>query len=60
MRTYVALPSELMRVPAEPVLTAGEITNDDAADYIDAVKVWGRGLAAQLREIAGLQPKTEN
>lgn len=50
----VAVPEELTDVPAEPVLPAGDLANEDIADHLDALRAWGRGLAAKLREIAGL------
>lgn len=52
----VAVPAALTRVPAEPQLPAGEITNDDLADLIERLRAWGRGMAGQLREIGGLGP----
>lgn len=53
----VTVPPALTDVPAEPKLPAGDVTNDDAADYVDALKAWGRGLAGKLRKIAGLAPE---
>jgi hypothetical protein len=50
----VGVPDALTEVPAEPVLPAGELTNADVADHLDALRAWGRGLAGKLREIAGL------
>ena len=32
------------------------ICNEGLLGYIDALRAWGRGMAAQLREIAALQP----
>lgn len=52
----VGVPAKLTRVPSEPRLPAGEVTNDGLAEYVDALRAWGRGLAGQLREIAGLAP----
>lgn len=50
----VAVPSELTDVPAEPVLPAGVLVNDDLANDRDAWRAWGRELAKKLREIATL------
>ena len=52
----VAVPAALTRVPPEPTLPAGEITNDDLADLIERLRAWGRGMAGQLRKIGGLAP----
>lgn len=32
----------------------------DVANYIDALRLWGRGMVKQLLEIAGLQPKKDD
>lgn len=50
----VGVPAELVRVPAEPALPPGNLTNDDLADMIDRLRAWGRGMAGQLRKIGGL------
>lgn len=50
------VPAALVDVPAEPKLAAGAVTNDDLANYVDALKAWGRGLAGKLRKIAALEP----
>lgn len=52
----VGVPAELTRTPPEPQLPVGAISNDDLADYVDALKAWGRGMVKQLQEIAGLAP----
>lgn len=56
MPVIVGVPPELTEVPAEPVLPAGELVNDDLVNDRDAWRAWGRGLAEQLRKIAGLAP----
>ena len=55
----VGVPAELTRVAPEPKLPPGELTNDDLAGVVKALQAWGRGLAGQLREIAGLAPEHE-
>jgi hypothetical protein len=52
----VAVDPKLTTVTPEPALPARELTNDDLAAAIKALQAWGRGLAGQLREIAGLAP----
>lgn len=52
----VGVPATLTAVRPEPTLPAGEVTNDDMVQLIDALKAWGRGMVGQLREIAGLAP----
>lgn len=56
----VAVPAGLTAVPAEPVLPAGELTNEDLAADRDAWRAWGRDLANKLREIAGLGVSDES
>ena len=53
------LAKELTVVEPEPRLKAGTVTNDDLADLIERLRVWGRGMAGKLREIERLQPKGE-
>lgn len=55
----VAVPARLTEVPAEPKVPAGELLNEDLADHVDALRAWGRGMARQLREIAGLPVESE-
>lgn len=50
----VGVPAPLTDVPAEPVLPAGRVSNEDLANYVDGLRAWGRGLAGKLRKIAGL------
>ena len=56
MPVIVEVPRELTRTAPEPQLPA-DATNDDLADYVDALKAWGRGMVKQLQEIAGLAPE---
>jgi hypothetical protein len=39
------------------VLPAGPLTNEDIVEDREAWRVWGLGLAEQLRKIAGLSPE---
>lgn len=52
----VGVREDLTRVPPEPQLPPGDLVNDDLAQAIEALRAWGRGMAKQLREIAGLAP----
>jgi hypothetical protein len=52
----VPVEKRLTDVPAEPKVPAGTLTNDDLVEAIKALQAWGRGLAKQLGEIAGLVP----
>lgn len=56
MPVITPVPAELTRVPPEPKLPAGEVTNEDLAELIEQLRAWGRGMAGQLREISGLEP----
>lgn len=60
------LPERLITVepePKKPPLNCRDasgrktVCHKDEANYIDAVRAWGRVLAGKIREIAGLQPK---
>ena len=53
---YVALPSDLTEVPAEPRLPDGEVSNEDLADLIERLQAWGRDLASKLRAVREVQP----
>jgi hypothetical protein len=63
---YKALDHKLTDVAAEPGNPPRKckdyrtdkptVCNEDTMRYIDALRAWGRSLASQLREIAGLQP----
>lgn len=50
----VPVDERLTNVAPEPKVPAGQLVNDDMAEVIKALQAWGRGLAKQLREIAGL------
>ena len=55
--TYRALDPRLTTAPAEPDLLPADARNRDLADTEGELRAWGRQMAAQLAEIAGLQPK---
>jgi hypothetical protein len=55
----VGVPAELTRVPPEPVLPPGALTNEDIVEDREAWRAWGLGLAEQLRKIAGLAPEPD-
>lgn len=52
----VPVEARLTKVPPEPKVPAGTLINDDLVEAIKALQAWGRGLAKQLGEIAGLVP----
>ena len=41
----------------DPVNGRATVCNGDVADYIDALRAWGRGGFSKLRAILELQPK---
>jgi len=62
---YVSVPKPLLTVAAEPAAPPRNcrdadrnptVCNKDLATQFDAYRAWGRGLAAQLQKIGGLQP----
>lgn len=61
-----ALDPRLTRTKPEPPAPPRQCRDDNGKatvcnralpDQIDALRAWGRGMAAQLREIQALQPK---
>lgn len=52
----VRVPPALTRVEPEPDLPPGPVDNNDVADLVDALRAWGRDMAARLGKIAGLAP----
>lgn len=64
--SYVALRPGLTATTPEPdaperrcrdLRGAPTVCHRDELNYLDALRAWGRGMAKQLREIAGLQPQ---
>ena len=53
----VPVPSPLTETPPEPDLPPGAVTNDDLADLIDRLRMWGRDLAGKLKQIRELPEK---
>lgn len=53
---YVRLPAELTAQVPEPLLKSGPVTNEDLADWADALKAALREANRKLRAIEGLQP----
>lgn len=63
--TYKALPAALTAITPEPTAPLRlcrdaddnpSVCNRDLATQFDAWRAWGKGLAAQVAKIAGLQP----
>lgn len=50
----VAVPAALTEPVPEPQLPAGELTNEDIVDHVDALRAALRQANRKLREIAGL------
>ena len=50
----VSVPADLTRIPPEPTLPAGPLTNEDIVQHVDDLRAWGRSMAEQLRQVAGL------
>lgn len=53
---YVPVPKELTSTVPEPLLKSGPVTNEDLADWADALKTALREANRKLRAIEGLQP----
>jgi hypothetical protein len=53
---YVRLPPEMTAQVPEPMLKDGPVTNEDLADWGDALKAALKTANGQLRKIEGLQP----
>jgi hypothetical protein len=54
---YVRLPPEMTAQVPEPLLKDGPVTNEDLADWGDALKAALRTANGQLREIEARQPQ---
>lgn len=54
--TYTALPPELLTQEVEPRLAAGKVNNEDLADLIERLRVWGRTGWDRVAKIKQLQP----
>lgn len=59
------LDARLTKIAPEPKAPPAKCTeggyrtvcNEDLMDHLDDLRTWGRGMAKQLTEILGLQPK---
>lgn len=59
MPVVVDVPAELTRQEPEPQLKSDPV-NADLADWIDALKAWGRGAYCKLEKIANLGPGADS